>query len=121
MFGKIIFIPLLIVGALLVAFQNCAKYPYEELQTEASQTLQTKHFYHIEENFTCQTLGGETIETYKDSLYFFGGDVCFTGNGCNDTLSCGPWPVDLEVSMDLQTVTYKGEVFYFMKTPPFEN
>lgn len=114
-------LPMMVVlGALIFGYQNCGKYPYQTKHIQENQTLETKHFYLIEENFKCQNLMGDTVETYKDSLYFFDGNVCFTGNGCTDQVLCVPWPQDLEVAMDRSHVTYKGEVYYLMNTPPFE-
>jgi hypothetical protein len=116
---KIILTLLATASTLMTAFQNCSNYPYTMTQGGAPLSLETRQYYLLKQGFSCQDRNNQVIQTYKDSLYFVGGDVCFTGSGCSKAVVCGPWPRELEISTDLLSVMYKGEVYQFMKTPPF--
>lgn len=116
-FKRIIPVLIIILGTLSF-YQNCAKYPYQDSSSVSSNSLEMKKYYLIDNSYTCLNSKNQTIPSYINSIYIYNGDLCETGDLCQNKTDCKPWPASLVFASDLQSVQYKGETYLYLANPP---
>jgi hypothetical protein len=94
----------------LFLLSGCAK-------PTSSNPLDGRHYYLLESGYNCRTQSGATIQSYKDSIYFYAGMSCRTGDACNDTVNCSRQD-SYDISADSQSLNAFGKTYFYKENPP---
>jgi hypothetical protein len=107
-------IPLILSAGLV--YQNCGQ-PRSEQALVQSQSM--SHYYFVQSGYTCSTMSGNTVSSYKDHVAIEGTRFLIYGDMCNDAVQeYDVTTTQFTLSSDGQTLTYQGNTYQLMDSPP---
>lgn len=93
-----------------------------EASEDVLKFISDRSYYLLEKDYSCVSMVGERIYTFKDQLFFKDLNVFHRGNGCNDAISVISFQQMLQstvlISEDYSEIQWKGNIYKYIEVVP---